>query len=155
MSVADEAVVEDLADLYVVEKDVRSRPARERLGRMADRKATATKGLRKAAAARMLGVSVNTLDKWISRGRLLLVRDTETGRDLVEIRAFVPLFVKVRNLRAAGQRDGIIAAAVAELEREDPEYQRAFSELYGPSQKAAAANRLKPVVVPSNFGPED
>jgi len=155
VSSTDEAVVEDLADLYVVEKEVRSKPARERLGQMVNRKATGTKGLRKASAARMLGVSVNTLDKWISRGRLPLIRDAKTGRDLVDIRAFVPVLVKVRMLRAAGQRDGIIAAAVSELEREDPEYQKAFAQLYGPSLEALAENRLKPVVVPSTFGPED
>lgn len=147
--------MEDLADLYVIEKEVRSKPARELLGRMARRKTTDTKGLRKASAARMLGVSVNTLDKWIRRGSLPVVRDTKTGRELVDIRGFVPVFVKVRALRAAGQRDGIVAAAVSELEREDPEYQKAFAELYGPSLEALAQNRLKPVVVPSTFGPED
>jgi hypothetical protein len=155
MNSIDEAVVEDLADLYMVEKEVRSKPARERLGRMVHRKATGTKGLRKASAARMLGVSVNTLDKWISRGSLPLVRDTKTGRELVDIRGFVPVFVKVRALRAAGQQAGIIAAAVSDLEREDPEYQKAFAQLYGPSLEALAQNHLKSVVVPSTFGPED
>lgn len=151
----DEAIVEDLADLYVVEKEVRSKPARERLGRMAERKTRATSGLRKATAARMLGVSANTLDKWIRRGRLSVVRDPRTNRELVDIGAFVPLFVKVRGLRAAGRSEGIVATAIAELEREDPHYQKAFSELYGASLQAAAADRLKPVVVPDTFGPED
>lgn len=125
--------MEDLADLYVIEKEVRSKSARERLGRMAHRKTTGTEGLRKASAARMLGVSVNTLDKWIGRGSLPVVRDTKTGRELVDIRGFVPVCVKVRALRAAGQREGIVVTAVSELEREDPEYQKSFAELYGPS----------------------
>jgi excisionase family DNA binding protein len=122
---------------------------------MADRKTTATKGLRKATAARLLGVSVNTLDKWIARGRLPLVRDDTSGRDLVDIRGFVPVLVKVRNLRDAGRSDGVVAAAIAELEREDPGYQRAFSELYGPPLEAIAGGRLKAVTVPRTFGPED
>jgi hypothetical protein len=155
VSLVDEAVVEDLADLYIVEKEVRSEPARERLGRMAERKTSAAKGLRKASAARMLGVSVNTLDKWVLRGRVPLIRDAKTGRLLVDVRAFVPIYVKVRALRAAGQADGLIAAAIGELEREDPEYQDAFSKLYGPSLEAVAEGRLKPLVVPNNFGPED
>ncbi|HTX45399.1 MAG TPA: hypothetical protein VMD48_03930 [Solirubrobacteraceae bacterium] len=155
MSPTHEAIVEDLADLYVIEKEVRSKPARERLGRMARRKTADTNGLRKATAAKMLGVSVNTLDKWIQRGNLAVVQDAKTGRELVDIRGFVPIFVKVRALRNAGQRDGILAAAISELEREDPEYKKSFAELYGTSLDAMAESRLKPVVVPSTFGPED
>ena len=151
----DEAIVEDLADLYVVEKDIRSKPARERLGRMAARKTRATRGIRKATAARMLGVSTNTLEKWVRRGRLAVIRDPSTNRELVDIEAFVPLLVEVRGLRAAGKSDGLIAAAIASLERADPEYQTRFSELYGPSLEAVAAERLKPVVIPETFGPED
>ena len=155
MSPTDETVVEDLADLYVIEKEVRSKPARERLGRMARRKTTDTKSLRKATAARMLGVSVNTLDKWIRRGTLAVVRDPNTGRELVDIGGFVPIFVKVRTLRAAGQNDGVLAAAISELEREDPDYQKSFSSLYGASLAAIEQDRLKPVVIPSTFGPKD
>jgi hypothetical protein len=155
MSTTHEAIVEDLADLYVIEKEVRSKPARERLGRMARRKTEGTNGLRKTTAAKMLGVSVNTLDKWIQRGNLAVVRDAKTGRDLVDIRCFVPIFVKVRALRNAGQRDGILAAAISELERENPAYQKSFTELYGSSLDAMAENHLKSVVIPSTFGPED
>jgi hypothetical protein len=55
----------------------------------------------------------------------------------------------------ARPRDGILAAAISELEREDPEYKKSFAELYGSSLDAMAENRLKPVVVPSTFDPED
>ena len=155
MSPTDEMVVEDLADLYVMEKEGRFKPARERIDRMARRKTTDTKGLRKATAARMLGVSVNTLDKWIKRGTLAVLRDAKTDRELVDIRGFVPIFVKVQTLRAAGQNDGILAAAISELEREDPDYQQSFSSLYGASLAAIQQDRLKPVVIPSTFGPKD
>ena len=103
----------------------------------------------------MLGVSVNTLDKWILKGNLAVVADAKTGRPLVDLRGFVPVLVKVRALRAAGQRDGILAAAVRELEREDPDYRRSLAELYGPALEAMTQGRLKPVVVPDTFGPED
>ena len=103
----------------------------------------------------MLGVSTNTLGKWVRRGRLSVIRDLSTDRELIDIEAFVPLLVKVRDLRAAGTSDGLVAAAIASLERADPKYQTRFSELYGPSLEAVTAEQLKPVVIPETFGTED
>jgi hypothetical protein len=52
----------------------------------------------------------------LSEGISPWVQDAKTGRELVDIGGFVPIFVKVRALRNAGQRDGIRAAAISELD---------------------------------------
>jgi hypothetical protein len=103
----------------------------------------------------MLGVSVNTLDKWIARGGVAVIRDERTGRELVAISPFARLLNEVRTLRQAGTTDGVVAAAIARLERDDPQYQAEFKRLYGAALNAAAENRLKPLRLPDGFGPED
>jgi hypothetical protein len=152
---AVEDIVEDLVDLQVADRESRSAEVKKRLECLAERRVRRQRGISKAAAARMLGVSVNTLDKWIARERIAVVRDERTGRDLVAIRPFARLLNKVRILRAAGAVDGVLATAIMQLESEDPQYQAEFEELYGASLRAVAANRLKPLQLPDGFGPED
>jgi hypothetical protein len=150
-----EEVVEDLADLYVLEKSSRGRN-RESVRRIRERRAKqAGRGVSKAAVARMLGVSVNTLDKWIGRGRIKTKVDPKSGRELIDGQEAARLLVAVRVLRAQGKKDGVLAAAVDELEREDPEYQRELAELYGASLSSMQAGDLEPVRLPDSFGPED
>jgi Homeodomain-like domain len=148
-------IVEDLVDLQQAERESRSPEVKRRLGRMAERRIRAQRGIPKAAAARMLGVSVNTVDKWIARKRIAVVRDNRSGRELVAISPFARLLSEVRALRAAGATDGILAAALLHLEQQDPQYRAEFDELYGASLQAMADDRLKPLRLPEGFGPED
>jgi hypothetical protein len=150
-----EDIVEDLLDLQAADRDSRSPVVKERLRRVAERRADAQRGIPKAVAARMLDISVNTLDKWIGRDRVAVVHDPRSGRTLVATVPFARLLSEVRELRAAGTSDGVLAAAIARLERDDPEYQREFAELYGVGLEAMGENRLKPVSIPKAFGPED
>jgi hypothetical protein len=152
---AVEDIVEDLVDLQLAERESRSPEVKRRLDRVTERRVRAQRGIAKAAAARMLGVSVNTLDKWIARGRVAVIRDERTGRELVAISPFARLLNEVRTLRQAGSTDGVVAAAIARLERDDPQYQAEFEELYGASLNATDQNRLKPLRLPDGFGPED
>lgn len=150
-----EDVVEDLADLYVLERSSRG-PNREYVRRIrARRTKQADRGVPKAAVARMLGVSVNTLDKWIERGRITTKVDPKSGRKLIDGEEAARLLIAVRVLRAQGKKDGVLAAAIAELERKDPEYQRQFTALYGASLASMEAGDLEPLRLPDSFGPED
>jgi hypothetical protein len=150
-----ENIVEDLLDLQAADRESRSPEVKARLRRITERRVDAQQGIPKAVAARMLGISVNTLDKWIARGRVAVLKDTRSGRTLVATVPFARLLNEVRDLRAAGATEGILAAAIARLEREDPQYQREFAKLYGAGIAAMNEGRLKPVELPEAFGPED
>ncbi len=148
-------IVEDLVDLQIADRDSRSPQVKARLRRLTERRVRAQHGLSKAEAARMLDISVNTLDKWIARGRVAVVRDDSSPRTLVAIVPFAGLVREVRELRARGETSGVLAAAIAQLERDDPDYQHAFAELYGASLQAVQAGHLTPLALPEGFGPED
>lgn len=152
---APEEAVEDLAELYVAERAARGQ-ARELVHRVAVRREHAlSRGVSKALAARMLGVSVPTLDKWIARERIATVTDPKGRRRLVDARGLAELLVRVRALRELGHRDGVLAEAIQTLERDDARYQRHFDELFGASLDAMKRGELQQVVVPDSFGPED
>jgi len=148
-------IVEDLVDLQVADRESRSPAVKERLRRLTERRVRSHRGITKAEAARMLDVSVNTLDKWIARGRVAVVHDEDSGRTLVAIVPFARVLHEVREVRARGQADGVLAAAITRLEHEDPEYQYDFAALYGASLRAAVDDRLKPLSLPHGFGPDD
>lgn len=147
--------VEDLVDLQIADRESRSPRVKARLRRLTERRVRAQHGLSKAEAARMLGISVNTLDKWIVRGRVAVVRDDASPRTLVAIVPFARLVREVRELRARGEKSGVLATAIAQLERDDPDYQREFAELYGGSLQEMQDGHLTPLALPGGLGPED
>ena len=111
-------------------------------------------GVPKAVAARILGVSTNTLDKWIARGRVPTVRGDD-GRRLVALLPLVELGTNIKQLREAGQSAGLLAAAIVELEQRDHAYVSEFKELYGESIDALRRGELVPATIPDSFGPDD
>jgi hypothetical protein len=111
-------------------------------------------GVSKAVAGRTLGVSTNTLDKWIARGRVPTVRDNG-GRQLVALLPLVELGANIKRLREVGQTDGLLAAAILELEQRDHAYQREFDELYRDSLNALKHDELVPATVPDSLGSDD
>ncbi len=146
-----EELVQDLIDLHVAGRD----GDRDRLRRVEDRVRTRVgDGVPKAVAARVLGFSVNTLDKWIARGRVETVA-AKNGRRLVALEPLVDLAAQVEKIRATGQKDGLLAAAILALHLEDPEYRREFDELYGESLEAVQRGDLIPATIPDTFGPDD
>jgi hypothetical protein len=150
---AVEEIVEDLADLYAAEKASRG-SAKTHIQRVQARRRAAAKGIPKATAARMLGVSANTLDKWIGRGRISTVASA-SGRALVDAQQVAQLLIAVRVLRQLGRKEGLLAAAIEQLERDDPHYQREFAELYGESLESVRTGNVRPLRLPDSFGPED
>lgn len=151
---AVEEIVEDLADLYVAEKTARG-SVRTHIRRVQARRArAASQGVPKAPAARMLGISVNTLDKWIGRKRIRTIQ-SPSGRALVDAQQVAQLLIAVRVMRQLGRSEGLLAAAIQQLERDDPHYQREFAELYGQSLESMQTGNIKPLELPDTFGPED
>jgi transposase-like protein len=149
-----EELVHDLVDLRVAERHSRGKP-RAHVRKVEDRmRRRVGRGVSKAVAARVLGVSTNTLDKWIARGRVPTAAG-DGGRQVVALEPLVELATEVAELREAGQTDGLLAAAILELDQKDPTYLRDFSDLYGASLAAIARGELVPATIPESFGPGD
>lgn len=144
-----------LVDLYAAERASRGHEPRRRIRRARQRLAGELgRGVPKAVAARVLGTSVNTLDKWIAREQIRTVK-APSGRVLVDSGQLVGLAAEVQALRALGQQDGLVAAAIGRLEHASPSYRREFAELYGQSLAAADRGDLAPLTIPASFGPDD
>jgi hypothetical protein len=74
----------------------------------------------KRAAARLLGVSVTALDRWIDRGCLPVVASPRGGKRLaVESGPLLELATVVRRLRRSGQTRAVLSRAVRELSWRD------------------------------------
>lgn len=152
-----EELVHDLVDLNVAHRSSRGKP-RQRVshveGRMRKRVGP---GVSKTTASRVLGVSVNTVDKWIARGSIPTVRATggTGGKRLVELTGLIDLATAMEDLREAGQTTGVLAAAILHLQQHDTRYRRDLEELYGESLTAAKSGDLMPATIPDTFGPED
>lgn len=70
----------------------------------------------KRAAARLLGVSVTALDRWIDRGFLPVVASPRGSRRLaVETGPLLDLAAGVRRLRRAGRSRAVLSEALREL----------------------------------------
>jgi transposase-like protein len=149
-----EELVQDLLDLRVAERHSRGKP-RAHVRKVEDRMRNRVgPGVSKAVAARILGVSTNTLDKWIARGRVPTVRGNG-GRQVVALLPLVELGANIKQLREAGQTEGLLAAAILALEQRDHAYVREFDELYGDSLDALKRGELVPATIPDGFGPDD
>lgn len=79
--------------------------------------------LTKSSAARILGVSRNTLDKWVSRG-VIPTRDRGVDRAGLE-----EIAVELDGLRASGEDRALLAEALYRLEQEDPQWQKKIAEI--------------------------
>jgi predicted phage tail protein len=148
-------IIEDLVDLYAAEQASRGTP-RAHIHRVAERRRRSVeRGIPKASAARALGVSVPTLDKWIARGRVHTIRNRTTNRQQVDAQQLIPLVAEVRALRALGQKEAVLARAIEALDQQDDGYRRELDDLYGEAYDAAQDGDLEPVTLPESFGSDD
>lgn len=105
--------------------------------------------LAKAAAARILGVSRNTLDKWIARG---MIPTRDGGVDRVALEEIATAVAEVRRL--AESKPGVLAEALSRLAERDPEF-AGLEEQAEESLRAAENRQLVPLQMPESFGPGD
>lgn len=70
----------------------------------------------KRAAARLLGVSVTALDRWVDRGQLPAVSASPAATRLgIETGPLLDLATQVRRLRRAGSSHAVLSQAIREL----------------------------------------
>jgi hypothetical protein len=109
--------VERIVALRRIERVVDVPSARKRLTRIRrELRLEIASGVPKSQAASILGVSVTALDKWIARRKLPIVRRPGSSRREIDADALIDLAEEVGRLREAGERRGLLASALANLE---------------------------------------
>lgn len=108
----------------------------------------------KSQAAKVIGVSVPTLDKWIEQ-RIVPVERAASGRPRVPRDTALDLAERVSDLRERGRERNLIVAVVQQLQRDDSTYRVEFEKLYGPGLRALASEELVSAAPTDEFGPED
>jgi DNA-binding transcriptional MerR regulator len=108
----------------------------------------------KSQAAKVVGVSVPTLNKWIEQ-RIVPVKRATSGRPRVPRDTALDLAERVADLRQRGRERNLIVALLDQLQRNDPAYQREFQKLYGPGLRALADDELVSAAPTGAFGPDD
>lgn len=108
----------------------------------------------KSQAAKVIGVSVPTLDKWIAQG-IVPVGRAASGRPRVPRDTALDLAERVSDLRERGRERNLIVAIVHQLQRDDSTYQHEFQKLYGPGLHALASDEPVAAAPTADFRPED
>lgn len=108
----------------------------------------------KAQAAKIIGISVPTLDKWIAQ-RIVPIKRAGSGRPRIPRDTALDLAERVADLRERGRERNLIIALVDQLQHEDGLYQREFRKLYGPGLRALAKDKLVSAAPTDAFGPDD
>jgi DNA-binding transcriptional MerR regulator len=108
----------------------------------------------KAEAAKAIGVSAATLDRWIEQ-QIVPAKRAGSGQPRVPRDTALDLARRVADLRRRGRDRNLVVAVVDELQRADPAYQREFQKLYGPGLRALASGELVSAAPTDDFGPDD
>jgi DNA-binding transcriptional MerR regulator len=110
--------IAQIVALRRVEAAVRDPIERQRLDRVirALRREVGS-GVPKRRAARLLGVSVQALDRWVERGLIPVVRKPGSTRELLDAETVILLAEEVSRRRDSGEQRGVLAASLRELER--------------------------------------
>jgi hypothetical protein len=108
----------------------------------------------KSQAAKVIGVSVPTLDRWIEQ-RIVPVKRAASGRPRVPRDTALDLAERVDDLRQRGRERNLIIALVDQIQRHDATYQREFKKLYGPGLRSLAKGRLVSAAPTDAFRPDD
>jgi Arc/MetJ family transcription regulator len=83
----------------------------------------------KTFAARLLGVSPQTLDTWVERGLLPVVQTSKYKRERIPAEMLIALATEVAELREMGRRRGLLPEAITRLEERDPDTRKELDRL--------------------------
>jgi len=140
----------NVIELRRVRGAISSDEERDRLDRVVDDlRQDAGPALPRAAAARILGVSRNTLNKWVDRG---MVPTRDRGVDRAAVEEIAAEVNELRELNAA--KPGVLAEALARLAEQDPEL-AGLEDQVEEGLRAVEKGELIPLRIPESFGPDD
>ncbi len=107
----------DAVELRLVASKVSDPDARARLARMVrSRIVDIGPSVPKTRAAKILGVTVPALDRWVARGALK-TRRSSSSREEIDTLSVVDLAVEIASLVESGRRRGLLAEALTRRER--------------------------------------
>ena len=107
----------------------------------------------KASAARILGVSTTTLEKWVDRG-ILATAAGPSGREEIDAETLTDLAEEVERLRELGQDRALLAGAFHRLAQRDPRIQRSLEQHLHEGLRALKEGQARELDITS-FGAED
>jgi hypothetical protein len=111
---AIERALRDAVELRVLARTATDGRTAVQLAAIARRRADDIgRSVPKSQAARVLGVSLTTLDKWVARGALPVLRHGSSSRDELQTESVIELADHVQALREGGLERALIAAAIA------------------------------------------
>lgn len=149
-----ERAVQHVVALRLAASEAGKRAADRLAGMEADLLEEVGDSVPKASAARILGVSTTTLEKWVGR-RMLATAPGVNGREEIEAASLYELAAEVEHLRELGQDKALLAAAFQRLAERDTSVQRALEANLGEGFRALRQGRKRELVIPATFGPED
>jgi hypothetical protein len=154
---SEERAVRDLVELRLAARSMRrgSKPYRHVWAVSERLEDDIGPGVHKRPAARILGITVPALDRWIRTGRIATVPAGTGSRRLVARDDLIALATEVNALREHGHQRGLLSAAISNLERSDPTFQNRLMEAIEPGVRALREGDLVAATIPENFGPED
>ena len=150
-----EKTVRRLVELNEAALEIPDGRARGKVQDVADGLAAETRGVSKAVAARVLGLSVPTVEKWIGDGRLTTLHVEGFDRELVDSARLARIAAVVRALRRDGRKRGMIAAVVDRLSQDDTAVQASLRDALDESLAAVERADLNELKIPATFEPND
>lgn len=109
----------------------------------------------KASAARVLGVSTTTLDKWVARGLIPTAPAPKGSHRELPRDALLDLAEEVAEIRRLGADRHVLSEALRRLHANDPETRASFERDLGPALAAAQRGELVKFTLPDDWDPED
>jgi transposase len=104
--------------------------------------ASKSKSMSRTAAAKLIGVSLSTIQAWVDSGLLEVERTDAPGRPQLARGSVQESAAEVAELRKrARETPGLLAEALSRLEQDDPRWRAEFDEPYGPWLRVARRGR--------------
>ena len=152
---ATERAILDIVELRRARGLISDDEARDDVDEVIERRREdAGESVPKAVASRLLGVSRQTLDKWIGRGLLPTV-EADNGWARIPREPLEELVEQVSALRRLGANRAVLSEAISRLSQEPSAMRRMLDPDLVKSLKQVQRGKLGKVTLPEGWGPED